>query len=574
MLDTVTAQEQAISEEALLHLVPSRTIDEYKLLALNMPTWTLSRRSVCDIELIMNGGFAPLNGFMNKADYESVLHYMQLADKTLWPMPITLDVDKKFAESIETGESIALRDTEGLLLAILEVNDIWKANKQSEALAIYKTLDESHPGVFTLMHKTHPYYVGGKIISIALPNHYDFKHLRKTPAQLREIFNQRGWNRIVGFQTRNPMHRAHQELTLRAMQHVDANLLLHPAVGETKPGDIDYYLRVRCYEHVLPAYPDHSCELSLLPLAMRMAGPREALWHAIIRKNYGCTHFIVGRDHAGPGKSRSGHDFYSPYEAQTLALQHQADIGIEIVPFYEMAYSKKKSRYYPVNEFPKDETPATISGTELRERLQNNQDIPEWFSFPKVIAELRKAYPLRHQQGFTVFFTGLPSAGKSTLANGLMLRLREMTGRQISLLDGDEIRTHLSKGLGFDKADREINIARVGYVAREVTRHGGIAICALVAPYMESRNLVRDMIGAVGGFIETYVCTSLEICETRDRKGMYKQARSGKISQFTGVSDPYEPPVSPEIMIDTATRSPEEAVEEMLEMIKLLGYIL
>ncbi|VVC76625.1 putative bifunctional SAT/APS kinase [Aquicella siphonis] len=572
-MDSTTAEASRASIAAPLHLAPAVATEECKILALDLPSLTLSRRNVCDIELIMNGGFAPLKGFMNKADFESVLHSMRLTDGTLWPMPVTLDVDEKFAKDIMPGQKIALRDTEGLLLAILEVSDVWKADKKSEALAVFKTLDDSHAGVAHLLQKTKDYYVGGGLIPVALPNHYDFKHLRQTPAELREIFRQRGWNKIVAFQTRNPMHRAHQELTMRAMQHTGAKLLLHPVAGETKPGDIDYYLRVRCYEHVLPAYPAHSVHLSLLPLAMRMAGPREALWHAIIRKNYGCTHFIVGRDHAGPGKNRNGQDFYSPYDAQTLVLQHQADIGIEIVPFHEMAYSKKESRYFPVNEFPKNDTPSTISGTELRERLQKNQDIPGWFSFPEVINELRKVYPLKHRQGFTVFFTGLPSSGKSTLANGLMLKLREMTGRQVSLLDGDEIRTHLSQGLGFDKKDREINVARVGYVAREITRHGGIAICALVAPFMESRNLVRGMIGEVGGFIEVYVSTSVEVCQTRDRKGMYKLARAGRIKQFTGISDPYEPPVSPEITIDTSRGGTEEMVDALLEKIRMLGYI-
>lgn len=545
---------------------------EYKYRAHELPALTLSHRQLCDLELILNGGFAPLNGFMTRADYESVLNRMRLADGTLWPMPIMLDVDPAFAETIKTGDEIALRDAEGLLLAILQVEDVWQVNKQQEAEAIFTTQDDSHPGVSYLYHQVKNVYIGGKLLGISLPHHYDFSYLRHTPQALRELFHARGWKKIVAFQTRNPMHRAHQELTLRAAQQTGANLLLHPVVGMTKPGDIEYYTRVRCYEHVLKTYPDNAF-LSLLPLAMRMGGPKEAVWHAIIRKNYGCTHFIVGRDHAGPGRNKDGENFYDPYAAQDLALTHQKEIGIEIVPFQEMVYSHKQSRYFPIDQFPEDETPAAISGTELRERLHKNLEIPEWFSYPTVINELRKAYPPRHKQGFTIFLTGLPSSGKSTLANALSLRLREMVDRQISVLDGDVIRTHLSRGLGFSQEDREANITRVGFVAKEITKHGGIAICALVAPFARAREMVRQMISEVGGFIEVYVATPLAICEERDRKGLYKKAREGVIKQFTGISDPYESPVAPEIAIDTAHVHPEAMIDILVKQIKLLGYI-
>ncbi|EKD71928.1 MAG: hypothetical protein ACD_46C00061G0003 [uncultured bacterium] len=411
------------------------------------------------------------------------------------------------------------------------------------------------------------------MIGISLPHHYDFNCLRYTPDELKKIFHERGWQRIVAFQTRNPMHRAHQELTLRAAQQTGAQVLLHPVVGMTKPGDIEYYTRVRCYEHVIKTYPDKSAFLSLLPLAMRMGGPREAVWHAIIRKNYGCTHFIVGRDHAGPGKDKSGKNFYDPYAAQTLAMQYQQQIGINIVPFQEMVYSAKQNKYFQIDEFPQDETPATISGTELRERLHENLDIPEWFSYPAVIKELRYAHPPKHQQGLTVFLTGLPSSGKSTLANGLALKLREVTNREITLLDGDVIRTHLSRGLGFSQEDREANVTRVGFVAQEITRHGGIVICALVAPFAKPRQIVRQMISEVGGFVEVYVSTPLSVCEARDRKGLYKKAREGVIKQFTGVSDPYELPTSPEIIINTANVDPEEVIDMLIKQIRLLGYI-
>jgi sulfate adenylyltransferase len=369
------------------------------------------------------------------------------------------------------------------------------------------------------------------------------------------------------------MHRAHQELTRRACEQTGANLLLHPVVGMTKPGDIEYYTRVRCYEHVITTYPEKTAMLSLLPLAMRMGGPKEAIWHALIRKNYGCTHFIVGRDHAGPGKNKKGENFYDPYAAQQMALEHQKEIGIEIVPFQEMSYSHRSKRYFAQDEFPADETPAAISGTEFRERLYTNQEIPEWFSYPAIIEELRKAHPPRHKQGFTLFLTGLPSSGKSTLANAVSLRLRELTDRPITLLDGDVIRTHLSRGLGFSQEDREENITRVGFVAKEITRHGGIVICALVAPFNRARKKVREMIGEIGGYVEAYVATPLDVCEQRDRKGMYKKAREGVIRQFTGVSDVYEVPESPEITIDTVHRHPAEIVEYIIQELKVLGYV-
>ena len=511
---------------------------------------------------------------MNKADYEHVLRHLRLCDGTLWPMPMMLDVDREWADRLKMGDEIALRDKEGVLIAIMQVSECWEVNKQREAQAIFNTTDESHPGVAYLYHRVKEYYMSGTLLGVSLPHHYDFfNHLRYTPKELHEIFHQRGWDKVVGFQTRNPMHRAHQELTLRAMEQTGTHLLIHPVVGMTKPGDVEYYLRVRCYEHILKTYPPDTAFLSLLPLAMRMAGPREALWHAIIRKNYGCTHFIIGRDHAGPGKSKQGHDFYDPYAAQALALQYQEEMGIEIIPFREMLYSAKQSRYFPVDQFPNDETPLTISGTELRDRLQKNLDIPEWFSYPQVISELRNAYPPKHKQGFSVLFTGLPSSGKSTLANALLIKVREITGRQITLLDGDEIRTHLSHGLGFSQEDREINIKRVGYVAKEITKHGGIVICALIAPYAQVRNQVRQMIAEVGGYIEVYVSTPLVICEARDRKGLYKKARQGLIKQFTGVNDPYEPPLSPDVEMNTADMDAENAIDILIKQIQLLGYL-
>lgn len=548
-------------------------IDDLKFSAHHMQSVTLSQKQTCDLELLLNGGFAPLTGYMNQADYDSVLQDMRLGDGALWPMPITLDMEESVALALTRGQELALRDTEGLLLAVLHVGDIWQPDKMQEAQAVFGTTDDAHPAVAYLKNQTKPYYVGGALTGIALPYHYDFTHLRHTPTELKNFFAENGWKKIVAFQTRNPMHRAHVELTLRAAQQTGAKLLLHPVVGMTKPGDIEYYTRVRCYEHVLKTYPEGSAFLSLLPLAMRMGGPREAVWHALIRKNYGCTHFIVGRDHAGPGKDSQGKPFYDPYAAQELVNQYQSEIGIEMVPFMEMQYSHQQKTYFPVDEFPKDEKPATISGTEFRESLHKGLDIPEWFSYPAVIDELRKTHPQKHKQGLTIFLTGLPSSGKSTLANALALKLRELTDRQVTLLDGDVIRTHLSYGLGFSREDREMNVTRVGFVAKEVTRHGGIAICALVAPYERPRSIVRQMVTEVGGYIEVFVATPLATCEERDRKGLYKKAREGVIKQFTGVSDPYEVPEQAEIKIDTTDVAPESVIESMIKQIKALGYM-
>lgn len=554
-------------------LLAPPSVEEYKFIAHEFPALILSQRQVCDLELILNGGFAPISEFMHKCDYENVLNNMRLAEGTLWPIPVTLDVDKDFIEQLQIGDEVALRDAEGLLLAILQIESWWTPDKKHEAYAVFGTLNTEHPGVLYLFNQVKEIYVSGKLIPISLPHHYDFNHLRHTPDDLRKLFRERGWQHIVAFQTRNPMHRAHQELTRRAAEQTNAHLLLHPVVGMTKPGDIEYYLRVRCYEHILKTYPSDFAFLSLLPLAMRMAGPREALWHALIRKNYGCTHFIVGRDHAGSRKHANGENFYAPYAAQELALQYQDELGIKIVPFQEMVFSQKYQRYFVLPEFPNDDTPKRISGTQLRECLHHNLEIPEWFSFPEVITELRKAYPLKNELGFTIFLTGLPSSGKSTLANALMFKLREITGRQITLLDGDEVRTHLSAGLGFNREDREKNILRVGFVAKEITKHGGIVICALVAPYANARAHARAMIEEAGGFIEVYVSTPLSVCEQRDRKGLYKKAREGLITQFTGVNDPYEAPLDPEVAVDTTNVRPHAVIDSIINHIRLFGFI-
>lgn len=541
--------------------------------AAEMASWDLTPRQQCDLELLMNGGFSPLKGFLGQADYEGVVDSMRLADGTLWPMPITLDVSEAFAAQVEPGQDIALRDAEGVILAVLSVTDKWSPDKSREAAGVYGADDLAHPAVRYLHDLAGQVYLGGPVTGIQPPVHYDFRARRDTPNELRAYFRKMGWRKVVAFQTRNPLHRAHQELTFRAAREVQANLLIHPVVGMTKPGDVDHFTRVRCYESVLDKYPSQTTHLSLLNLAMRMAGPREALWHGIIRRNHGCTHMIVGRDHAGPGKNSQGKDFYGPYDAQELFKTHQAEIGIQMVDFKHMVYVQEKAQYFPANEVPEGSTVLDISGTELRRRLREGLDIPEWFSFPEVVAELRRTSPPRSKQGFTVFFTGLSGSGKSTIANALMVKLMEMGGRPVTLLDGDVVRKHLSSELGFSKEHRDINIRRIGYVASEITKNGGIAICAPIAPYTATRRTVRGMIEAYGAFVEVHVATSLEECEKRDRKGLYKLAREGKIKEFTGISDPYEAPETPELRIETEGSDVDFCAQQVLLTLESMGLI-
>lgn len=549
------------------------TKTQYKEKLSSIISWDLSHRQLCDLELLLEGGFSPLSGFMGQADYESVLKDMRLTCGTLWPMPITLDVHNELADKVKVGDEVALRDAEGVAIAVLQVSDKWTPNKEVEAQAIFGTTSTHHPAVNYLQNHAHEVYLGGKLIGLDQPSHYDYTHLRKTPAELRAEFEKRGWKEIVAFQTRNPMHRAHQELTFRAAKQAEANLLIHPVVGMTKPGDIDHYTRVRCYEKILSQYPEQTTMLSLLPLAMRMGGPREALWHAIIRKNFGCTHFIVGRDHAGPGKDENGNDFYGPYDAQELVATHRDELGIEMVPFQEMVYLEDKAEYVPANQVEEGQKVLKISGTEFRRRLHKGLDIPEWFSYPEVIAELRKTNPPKHKQGFAVFFTGLSGAGKSTLANALLVKLMEQGDRSVTLLDGDLVRKNLSSELGFSKEHRDLNVLRIGYVASEIVKHRGVALCAPIAPYRDIRRKVREEVSQYGGFIEVHVSTSLDVCESRDRKGLYKKARAGIIKGFTGISDPYEAPEQAEIVVDTADCSVNELVQEILLKIESLGYI-
>ena len=546
-----------------------------KVEAADLVSHDLTPRQICDLELLMNGGFYPLKGFLNEKDYDGVVENMRLADGTLWPMPITLDVSEKFAESIELGQDIALRDQEGVILATMTVTDRWVPNKANEAEKVFGADDDAHPAVNYLHNTAGKVYLGGPVTGIQQPVHYDFRARRDTPNELRAYFRKLGWRKVVAFQTRNPLHRAHQELTFRAAREAQANLLIHPVVGMTKPGDVDHFTRVRCYEAVLDKYPASTTTMSLLNLAMRMAGPREAVWHGLIRKNHGCTHIIIGRDHAGPGANSKGEDFYGPYDAQDLFRAHAEEIGIEMVDFKHMVYVQERAQYEPADEIEDKEnvTILNISGTELRRRLAEGLEIPEWFSFPEVVTELRRTRPPRSKQGFTVFFTGFSGSGKSTIANALMVKLMEMGGRPVTLLDGDIVRKNLSSELGFSKEHRDLNIRRIGYVASEITKNGGIAICAPIAPYATTRRAVREDIEAYGAFVEVHVATTIEECERRDRKGLYKLAREGKIKEFTGISDPYDVPENPELRVETEGTDVDNCAHQVILKLEQMGLI-
>ena len=548
-------------------------IQELRHDSVDWPSWSLTARQLFDLELILNGGFSPLRGFMGREDYESVCETMHLKDGTLWPIPITLDVTEEAASGLTTGSKLALRDPQGVMLAVLTVTDVWQPDVEAQAQSVFGTTDRTHPGVAHLFDRSNNYCVGGTLEGLQLPQHYDFVNLRHTPARLRQTFARLGWRKVVAFQTRNPMHLAHIEMSLRASRDLEASLLIHPAVGTTKAGDVDHYTRVRCYQAILPRYPKHTVQLSLLPLSMRMAGPREAVLHAIIRKNYGCTHFIVGRDHAGPGNDSKGNPIYGPYEAQDLMRRHEDELGIQMVPFKLMVYAEDQGGYLLADELPEGARTLSISGTELRQRLADGRVIPEWFTPREVSEELRRTHPPRHKSGFTVFFSGLSGAGKSTIANVLMVKLLEMGGRPVTLLDGDVVRQNLSSELGFSREHRDLNIRRIGFVASEITKNGGIAICAPIAPYAKMRDEVRDMVSAGGGFILVHVATPLDVCEQRDRKGLYAKARAGKITMFTGISDPYEEPEDAEVRLETTDRTPEEASQQVLLHLEQEGYI-
>ena len=554
-------------------LVEPERARELNRSAVTWPNWQLSRRQLCDLELLACGGFSPLVSFLGRDDYQSVCESMRLADGTLWPIPVTLDVTEEVLARTGPAGMLALRDSEGVMLAALHITEAWRPDVRAEAAAVLGSTDPAHPGVAHLLHRTNRRYVTGALEVVQLPEHPDFRQLRRTPAELRSEFARRDWRRVVAFQTRNPMHRAHQELTLRAAAAADANLLIHPVVGVTKPGDVDHYTRVRCYQALLPSYPGGSALLSLLPLAMRMGGPREALWHAIIRQNYGASHFIVGRDHAGPGLDSRGRPFYPPYEAQDLVRRHAAEFEVEILPFRRMVYVPDAGAYVPEEDAPAGCRMFSISGTQLRRRLAEGSDLPHWFTRPEVAAELRRTYPPRSEQGFTIFFTGLSGSGKSTIAKVLLAKLLERGGRHVTLLDGDLVRPHLSAELGFSREDRDLHVMRIGFIAAEIVKNRGIVVCAPIAPYDATRRDVRRMVEQGGGFVLVYVATPLDVCEERDRKGLYAKARAGLLPRFTGVSDPYEAPADADLVVDTRIESPEQAARRLIEHLQERGFL-
>jgi sulfate adenylyltransferase len=536
-------------------------------------SWILSNRQLCDLELILNRGFHPLDTFLNQKDYESVLKNMSLANGSIWTIPINLDVTSQFVSEISVGEKIILKDKEGFSIASLIIYEFWKPDFKREAELVYNTLDELHPGVHYLFNKTNTYYISGKLELIKKPRHYDYTNYRHSPYQIKKVFKQLGWEKVVAFQTRNPLHRAHVEMIKNSIKKDNFKVLIHPVIGMTRPGDVNLHTRVKCYKMVMKRFDEGEAFLSLLPLAMRMAGPREAVWHAQIRKNYGCSHLIVGRDHAGPGNDSSGNPFYGPYDAQDLLLKYQKKIGIKIVPFKFMVYLSNEKIYKSIDEIDKTSDYKTISGTELRDLLEKGKKIPHWFTYSDVAKELKRLKPPMVKRGFTIFFTGLSGSGKSTLANGLLIKLLEEGSRPVTLLDGDIVRTHLSSELGFTKEHRSINVQRIGYVASEITKNNGIAICAPIAPYESDRKFNRQLITNYGGYIEIFVNTPIEKCEERDVKGLYKLAREGVIKEFTGISDPYEEPKSPEIIINSSNTNPELLVEEIYLKIKKIGYL-
>jgi sulfate adenylyltransferase len=555
----------------LINLIePEEAQDELKAYASTLPSVQITTRTENDLELLATGGFSPLDRFMGEESHKRVLNEMRLSDDSIFPIPITLPVTKD--DPIEIGSDIVLRNSKNELLAVMTVEEAYPWDRNEVTKKVFGTTDLRHPLVAE-MHRWGDLYISGRLRVLQLPQHFDFKGLRLTPAETREALRSIGRKNVVAFQTRNPLHRVHEELTKRAIEKVDGVLLLRPVVGLTKPGDVDHYTRVRTYRTLASQYYDRDrILLALLPLAMRLAGPREALWHAIIRRNYGANHLIVGRDHAGPGVDSEGKPFYGPYDAQELVAQYEDEIGVKMVPFKMLVYLPEEDRYEVINKVPEGVETSSISGTEVREDyLNNGRILPDWFTRPEVAQILAESYPPRHMQGVCAWFTGLSGAGKSTIASMLTVMLQEY-GRQVTVLDGDVVRTHLSKGLGFSKEGRDTNIRRIGYVASEIVRHGGVAICAAVSPYRATRNDVRNMVGG-DHYVEVFVDTPLEVCEQRDVKGLYAKARSGEIKGFTGIDDPYEAPNNAEIVLDTVNHTPEENAHRIVEYLAKKGFI-
>jgi len=558
------------SESLLVHF---RRAEELRRQALGHQALDLNGRQLSDLELLLNRALYPLTGFLNRADYERVLDEMRLADGTVWPLPICLDVKEEFARALEPGQKLALNDQEGFLLGVMTVQDIWQPDKLREARQVYGTDDPAaHPGVQQLLDRVHDWYLGGPVEGLSLPVHYDFRELRLTPSETHRRFTQYGWRRVLGFHTEEYLHCAHREMVLAAAREIGASIFLHPVVGMESPGSLDHYTHVRCYQAFVGKFPKNMIMLGLTPLAERWAGPREALWHAIVRRNFGCSHFMVADDHGDPFAGSDQEPFYPRHAAQKLVEQYSEETGIGMVPQARMGYLEDQARYVFLKDV-KEEEVKSISSKELRHRLEWGIDIPAWFSYPEVVAELRKSFPPRSRQGFTIFMTGLSGSGKSTIARVLLVKFMEMRDRPVTLLDGDIVRKNLSSELNYSKEHRNLNVTRIGFVASEITKNGGIALCAPIAPYEESRRANRELISRYGGYIEVYVATPLEVCEQRDRKGLYAKARAGKVKGVTGVSDPYIPPVKPELTIDTSQMTPAEAVQEILLYLEEQGYL-
>lgn len=534
----------------------------------------LNDRQLCDLELILNKGFAPLKGFMTENQYYSVLKNMRLDTGELWPLPITLGISNEMKNKLKHELTVILCDSTNLPIASMNIESIFKPDLNMECELAYGSNDTNHPYVNIILNQKNIYYIGGKLTKINDPLHYDFKDIRLTPKQTKEYFKNNGWKTIVGFQTRNPMHKSHYELTKYALKVAgeDAKLMLHPVVGMTQECDVDYYTRVKCYKKLLNHYKDNTAILSLLPLSMRMAGPREALFHALIRQNYGCTHFVVGRDHAGPSyKKKNGENFYGPYDAHKLLEKYKDELNIKIIKSKMIVYVKELDMYLPIDEVPKILTVLNISGTQQRKLLREGSEIPHWFSFPDVVKELKKSYVPLNEKGLCVYFIGLSGSGKSTIANMFKSKLLELCDKQVTILDGDIIRQHLSKGLTFSKQDRSVNVRRIGYVASEIVKHRGISICANIAPYECDREYNRSLISQYGHYLEIYVNTDLDVCEKRDVKGLYKLARTGVIKTFTGITDPFEPPLKSDLIID-GNEDIDKNLDKIMDKLKEIGY--
>jgi sulfate adenylyltransferase len=554
-------------------LVDEERATEIREQSRDWPSVDLGPRQLCDLELLINGAYSPLDGYLGAADHRSVCEEMRLAGGELWPIPVVLNVPDELADRLSAGDQVALRDREGVMIAALSVDECYRRDLDAELEAVFGTADPSHTGVAQYLHRTRPWAVAGRIEALQLPVHYDYRDLRKTPAELRSLFASLDWRRVIAFQTHRTIHRAQQTMMVDAARHIEGNILIHPVVGLDQPGDADHYTRVRCYQAALPAYPDDMARLNLLPMAIRGGGAREALLHAIVHKNYGASHLMIDFDGAGAVLDTVGEPAYGQEEARRILAEHGAEIGVELLPTRDMVYVEDTDAFAASESISEDSRVHRLSADDVRQRLDDGRKIPSWFTFDEVAHELQLRHPARSAQGFTVFLTGLSGSGKSTIANVLRVKLLELGGRGVILLDGDLVRANLSSELGFSKEHRDLNIRRIGFVASEITRAGGIAICAPIAPYDVVRREVREMVQPCGGFVLVHVATPLEVCESRDRKGMYAKARAGIIKEFTGISDPYEVPKDADVVIDTSDMTPEEAAGKVLHFLEHEGYV-